>query len=316
MPLPTYDPASALWPRGQREFVLDPIILAAPKRVHGGEIMIVTVSLTNVNALVDALHGQYARRGLSGALPITVRLFCDGIQFDEQEVTILIRNSGETTPCQFFGRAERELPPAVSLRELFYHEDRYAGGARLQVPAAESVGASTIALDPPAAFELPMPVMGTVHIDLAAENPDFQLEILFRGDGSADWIMRGRILRGKRFRSREVIHFADFQEWYADHFRKISQAFPDQAIRLLEAMGNELYINHAANCFREIYPLLHREHGAFSILTHHERAIPWELMLSPASDLAFLCIDHPVARVIADYESMRSRLSAVGSWQW
>jgi hypothetical protein len=299
----TYDPTGRFWPRENREFVLDVSITTFPSRVRANQDVTVIVDIATADRLIDALEAQNREGKRVDSVSIGVRLYYDDIDFLDPEGVILIRSSGISVPCRITGRTGDAISPNVVLSAMFYYGDRYAGGAKHSIRAAESVGAAVTT--PERSLQLDMQLgPPTARVDVESKQPDLRIEIISTHGQNLDWRMSDRVLRGLRCEDSGKLESPDPKGWYLDHFEELSKAGPEKAMRVVEGIGYDLYHDRAPICFRNIYPTLRRLHGAFSIqVVTNEPFIPWELMLPDGLNQRFLSLEHPIARIIDGYET-------------
>jgi len=255
-------------------------------------------------------------------IPVLVRLLppVDLIVRAGDDVrSILVRKDAPSVPCSFAATVAPTAKPgsSIAISVSFSVAGAFVGAAQAVFPVqAPDAAGSPATLDEPPSEVRPTASRGTAELStLAAKAPVLTVQIV-RTDpalpGDLYWLMSvATSVEGlpPRLSGRSTLRTAP-----AEYARSLANgAAPRRTghLAFFKGVGSELW-NAAPGCFRETYTVLRAKLGTdFDIqFISDDPYIPWELIWPDTiADAQALCVDHPVARWIMDYQtSMASEL--------
>ncbi len=328
---PLVEPLSAARPAEEQTLTRHPLVepLSAARP---GQLLALRVDL-----LLEQAQGMAGApillSGLDPAwkqLPIDVRVVCSGMSFrpGEDEGVVLVQRNKPSRAAVIAGTVRPDASGELLVVVTFEYEGRFCGAAQRRIPIEP--GGSTGSSGPGGSFEVASPgtpqsgsgashlAMGTFALEADASRPSLTVQIL-RPDrnepGRLLWVLRVPVeCEGLPSRLSEEVRLGSNP---ADIFRGVAatarQLRSGDHYDWFLGLGQLLYDN-TPRVFREALLALRKVYKkGFPIqFITDDPHVPWELMATapPGEQAGLLCVEHPVARWLLDYEtSMTSRLS-------
>ncbi|MFE8595471.1 lipase/acyltransferase domain-containing protein [Archangium violaceum] len=329
---PAPEPTEPLAPRDEGQAItrypsVEPLV---PARAGQKLPLTVDLSLAEVGAVTES-----AGVTLSGLapdwkdLPIKVRLLCSEMTFPagQDSGTVYVRRNEASTSVTLTGTVNPGASGELTVVATFEYNGRFCGAARRRIPI-ESSGSGGV--DPsssrspstPSAGSAPASAKeayegGTFALEAGAQKPHLTVQI-HRLDKSNPrrlyWMLHVSVpCKGLPARlSGDLDLGSDPSAFFQSVAATARELRSGEHFPWFLGLGKLLY-QRTPNAFRETFRALRQEYGpGFPIqFITDDPHIPWELMApSDVPDAGLLCMDHPVARWLLDYQtSMTARLS-------
>jgi hypothetical protein len=262
-------------------------------------------------------------------LPIDVRVVCAGMSFrpGEDEGVVLVQRNKASRAATLTGTVRPEASGELLVVVTFEYAGRFCGAAQRRIPIepAGSTGSSgpgassgSSSSSPTGSGSEASEAMGTFALEADAPRPYMTVQI-HRPDRNDPrrllWVLQVPVeCEGLPSRLSEEMHLgtnpAEFFLGVASTARELR---PGDHYNWFLGLGQLLYEN-TPRVFREALHALRKVYKkGFPIqFITDDPHIPWELMatgLSSDDEVELLCVEHPVARWLLDYQtSMTSRL--------
>jgi hypothetical protein len=302
-----------------------------------------------VDLLLEAKDAQTESSGITvsglaadwSELPIKVRLLCSELMFapEGDAGTVVVRRNQSSVAATFTGSVRPAASGELVVVATFEYGGRFCGAARRRIPvepagtgsAGPSSSEPSSGLPPSGAAPLSAsglsgaaPVsadaleVGTFSCEVGVQEPDLTVQIhrLDRGNPRRlYWMMHvARKCEGLPARlSGELDLGSDPAAFFQSVATTARELRSRQHFTWFLGMGELLY-ERTPPAFRQTLSAMRKAHGSgFSIqFITDDPHIPWELMVPSADvpDAGLLCMEHPVARWLLDYEtSLTARLT-------
>ncbi len=281
--------------------------------------------------LKEAASGAGAPMFLSGLpsgwkqLPIEVRLLSSGMTFGagEEEGVVLVQRNKPSRAATLTGTVKADASGELLVVATFEYAGRFCGAAQRRIPLEAVPAADAPRLSPSLSVSFvgnepstPDVAVGTFSVEADAQRPHLTVQI-HRPDrndpGRLLWVLQVPVdCEGLPSRLSEEIHLGSNP---ADIFRGVATTArelpPGDHYDWFLGLGQLLYEN-TPRVFRDALHALRKTYKGFPIqFITDDPHVPWELMATapPGEEAGLLCVEHPVARWLLDYQtSMTSRL--------
>ncbi|HEX8436315.1 CHAT domain-containing protein, partial [Archangium sp.] len=270
-------------------------------------------------------------------VPIKVRLLCSELKFEPGGDTgeVRVRRNQDSIAATFTATVRESAAEEFVVVATFEHKGRFCGAARRRIPVvSDGTGSpgpssSTPSSSPSPSGAAPISASsgaleafsevkdgGTFSLDLHVKSPYLTVQIhrLDRGNPRRlYWMMQvGVECKGLPARlSGEVDLGSDPAAFFQSLASTARELRSGKHFTWFIGMGEFLYDRTPA-AFRQTFRALREQYGSdFPIqFITDDPHIPWELMVpKDVPDAGLLCMEHPVARWLLDYEtSLTARL--------
>jgi pimeloyl-ACP methyl ester carboxylesterase len=302
-----------------------------PARAGQALPLTVDLSLVEVGALTES-----AGVTLSGLapewqeLPIKVRLLCSEMTFRPGADTgvVLVRRNEASIAATLTGTVNPSAAGELTVVATFEYGGRFCGAARRRIPVESSGSGSA---DPsssrssstppsggtPVSAREPDEGKGTFALEANAQKPHLTVQIHRLDKGNPRrlyWMLHVSVpCKGLPARlSGDLDLGSDPSAFFQNVASTARELRSGDHYHWFLGLGKLLY-QRTPNAFRETFRALRQEYGpGFPIqFITDDPHIPWELMApSDVPGAELLCMDHPVARWLLDYQtSMTARLT-------
>ncbi|MFY0525549.1 lipase/acyltransferase domain-containing protein [Archangium gephyra] len=307
---------------------VEPIV---PARAGQALPLTVDLSLAEVGAKTESAGVTLA--GLATdwqELPIKVRLLCSEMTFRPGADTgvVLVRRNEDSIAATLTGTVNPGASGELTVVATFEYGGRFCGAARRRIPiessgsgGADPSSSRSSSTPPsgvtPASAREAEAGKGTFALEAGAQKPHLTVQI-HRLDKSNPrrlyWMLHVSVpCKGLPARlSGDLDLGSDPSAFFQSVAATARELRSGDHYPWFLGLGKLLY-QRTPNAFRETFRALRQEYGpGFPIqFITDDPHIPWELMApSDVPDAELLCMDHPVARWLLDYQtSMTARLT-------
>ncbi|WNG34028.1 CHAT domain-containing protein [Archangium violaceum] len=265
-------------------------------------------------------------------LPIKVRLLCSEMTFRAGADTgvVLVQRNAESIPATLTGTVNPGASGELTVVATFEYGGRFCGAARRRIPI-ESAGAGSAGPSSSSRSPTMPPLPGTGSASAGAQDEGKGTFVLEAGAEKPHLTVQiHRLDRGNPRRLYWMLHVAvpceglparlsgdlDLGSDPAAFFQSVAATARElrsgEHYNWFLGLGKLLY-QRTPNAFRETFRALRKQYGpGFPIqFITDDPHVPWELMApTDVPDAELLCMDHPVARWLLDYQtSLTTRLT-------